>query len=73
MKKLEATGTIRKGEVIIWIRDNIPHSGIVEDVVVNYDDEVVVLIQGMEGYLSMAEVYSRKHIDSLFQISEVKK
>jgi len=43
-----------------------------KDVVVNYKNEVVVYIEGTEGYINLDDIYTRESINYIFDFHEDK-
>ena len=59
---------LRKGEKVIYIPRSTgqPVTLTVKDVVTNWDDEIVVITEELEGYLSLSDVYTKERILSYF-------
>jgi len=58
----------RKGEKVIYIPRSTgqPITLTAKDVVTNWDDEIVVITEELEGYLSLSDVYTKERILSYF-------
>jgi len=43
----------------------------VKDVATNYDDEVVLITEEHEGYISLSSIWTKDKIDKLFFVNEI--
>ena len=59
----------KKGEKVIYIPSSLgqPMTVTIKDVITNWDDEIVVITEELEGYLSLNDVYSKERILSYFE------
>jgi len=66
---------LQKGQRVLYPHSNGNNYGApiyieivtVKDVVENYNDEIVLLIEEREGYLDLTDIYTKECINKLFE------